>query len=160
MCLYITNAQKAAGMNLPIRFESRPAVDECPGGSEARPVWKKRAVKMVEKNIVGEVVKRESKMEKAKETKRRDHRGSLARQVVPEWKVKEDGKVELNPMLLIPCLLELGKLSCFPVRETTPQPPCVLSIIPAWIAEPHINESARYIACSFSLVGPPMTSGL
>lgn len=126
-----------------MRFESKPAVELCPGGSEASPVWKKRPMNIVKKNKLGEVVKRESRMVKVKETKRRDQRASLASHVVPEWKVKEEGKLELKPMLLMPCLFELEKLSCWPDRDTTPHPPFVLSMIPAWIAEPHMNESAR-----------------
>lgn len=79
----------------------------CGGGSDARPTWAKRPVKMLEKKSPGDVVKRERIIVNVKDTKSSSQRASLASQVVPEWKVKDEGKFESNPKLSIPFLAEL-----------------------------------------------------
>jgi hypothetical protein len=104
----MTKAQKAAGKNFPRMFENTSAVLPWNGGSEASPTWKKSPVKMLKKKTPGQVVKRESKMVKVRETNSKDQRGSLASHSVPEWKVNDEGKFESNPTLSIWFLLELA----------------------------------------------------
>jgi hypothetical protein len=104
----MTKAQNAAGKNFPKIFDMSPAIESWLGGSDASPTWAKSPVKMLKKNTPGDVVNSDNKIVNVSETKSSGQRASLALQVVPEWNVKDDGKLESNPMLSMPCLLELS----------------------------------------------------
>ena len=119
-------------------------------------------VKMLKKNTVGEVVNRDMMSVNMNETISNSHRISLASQEDALAKVKDSGKEESKLILVIPFRSVLSKFRCSPVSDTTPQPPTVLSIMPAWIADPQMNESPRYIGipCGSSCRGPPITNGL
>jgi hypothetical protein len=103
----MTVAQNAAGKNFPRISDTSSVIELCQGGSDASPTWAKTPVKMLKKKTPGEVVNSDNSMVKVRDTNRRDHRGSLASQVVPCLNENDDGKVESNPILSMPFLIEL-----------------------------------------------------
>ena len=88
-------------------LETRPANEVWYGGSDARPTWKKRPVKMLKKNRPGSVVNKESKIVNVRDTGSNPHRVSFAAHSIPLRKVNDEGKEESNPILVIPFRLEL-----------------------------------------------------
>jgi hypothetical protein len=87
-------------------LDTREAVSPLNGGSDANPTWKKSPVKILKKKTPGDVVNKDNSIVNVSDTKSSGQRASFASQVVPEWKVKEDGKFESKGMLLIPFLVE------------------------------------------------------
>jgi hypothetical protein len=140
---YITYAQKDAGRSLPRRLDTRDVVSPVSGGSEASPTWKKSPINILKKKTPGDVVKSDNKIVKVSDTNSNSQRASFASQVILLWKVKDDGKLESKGMLSMPFLLELWKLVWYPTRETTPHPPTLLLMTPAWIAALQMKESLR-----------------
>jgi hypothetical protein len=94
----------------------------------------KIVVKMVKKKTEGEVTKRLSIEVNMTDTARMGHLMSFAEQVTSGWKTNESGKCESKPMLLIPLAWELVKELAAPFLLTTPQPPSLSVITPAWMA--------------------------
>lgn len=114
------------------------------GGSETRPTWRKRRVKVEVKKIEGEVAQRERRVVKKQVTARRGQRRSRTQwEGMSERKVKDLGKVEEKGMLRMPWRVVDGKVDWEPVRRATPQPPLSLPTRPAWMAAWQMKESPR-----------------
>ena len=80
------------------------------GGSEARATWKNVPTKTEEKKTGMEVIRREERIVKKRDTARRCQRRSWQRNAfTPERKLKEDGNVASNIIEEIPWRFDDGK---------------------------------------------------
>ena len=130
------------------------------------PIWKNMIVKIGGKNVAGCVVKRLNAAVMIVDSVSKFQRGS--RHCAEPADMLGDclnaipiGKLLPYATLLMPLLEVAEKLAFSPTSETTPHPPRLLVIAPAWIAAPQMNESPRYIRAPPSSASspPPTTSG-